>query len=130
MDRPESLVTYLTPDQVDRADYILINHAHFDHRQSASCYRGEFQRDIGQLIHQLAIVPGTEIVAKKTGARVIGNAEAIRVLRELGVPEDQLMPVAGGEHIKLPHDIVIRPYPGLHCLMPFERTRTGRARLL
>ncbi|KAG7527530.1 hypothetical protein FFLO_06845 [Filobasidium floriforme] len=96
LDRPQSLVTYLTPDQVDRADYILINHAHFDH------------------------LPGTEIVAKKTGARVIGNAEAIRVLRELGVPEDQLMPVAGGEHIKLPHDIVIRPYPGLHCLMPFE----------
>ncbi|KLU91662.1 hypothetical protein MAPG_10180 [Magnaporthiopsis poae ATCC 64411] len=30
LDRPSVLPKYLSPDDVDEADYILISHAHFD----------------------------------------------------------------------------------------------------
>ena len=68
---------YLSIDQVTDVDYIFISHAHFDH------------------------LPGCDRLAKQTGATVIANGEAINVLREAGVPEEQLLPVAGGERIPL-----------------------------
>lgn len=43
------------------------------------------------------------------------------MLREQGVPEEQLCPVAGGEYIDVGKGVIVRPLPGLHCLMPFER---------
>jgi hypothetical protein len=71
------LASYLRIEDVDHADYIFISHAHFDH------------------------LPGCDRLAKKTGAMVVANGEAINVLREAGVVEEQLMPVAGGERIPL-----------------------------
>lgn len=68
---------YLSIEDVPEADYIFISHAHFDH------------------------IPGCDRLAKQTGATVIANGEAITVLRAAGVPEDQLLPVAGGERIPL-----------------------------
>lgn len=67
----------MTIDEVPEADYIFISHAHFDH------------------------LPGCDRLAKKTGATVIANGEAITLLREAGVPEEQLLPVSGGERIPL-----------------------------
>ncbi|KIW19449.1 hypothetical protein PV08_00021 [Exophiala spinifera] len=77
LERPSNIDSYLRIDDVDHADYIFISHAHFDH------------------------LPGCDRLAKKTGAIVIANGEAINMLREAGVAEEQLIPVAGGERIPL-----------------------------
>ncbi|THX49389.1 hypothetical protein D6D06_08572 [Aureobasidium pullulans] len=77
LEKPSVLPHYLSIDQVTEADYIFISHAHFDH------------------------LPGCDRLAKRTGAIVIANGETINVLRMAGVPEEQLLPVAGGERIPL-----------------------------
>jgi hypothetical protein len=46
-------------------------------------------------------LPGADQIAIKTGATIIANCEAINCLREAGVPDAQLIPVAGGERIPL-----------------------------
>jgi hypothetical protein len=46
-------------------------------------------------------LPGADKIAIKTGAIVVGNGEAINVLRAAGVPEGQLVPVSGGERVPL-----------------------------
>jgi len=46
-------------------------------------------------------LPGADRIAIKTGAIVVGNGEAINVLRAAGVPERQLVPVSGGERVPL-----------------------------
>ncbi|KAL2280650.1 hypothetical protein FJTKL_12364 [Diaporthe vaccinii] len=124
LERPSVLPKYLDVDDVDEADYIFISHAHFDH------------------------LPGSDRIAKKTGAIAIANGEAINLLRGAGVPDAQLMPVAGGERIPLfrktdrekasagaidiapgPPGVPPRPddrfaamsvhvWPSLHCFMP------------
>ncbi|KAJ4186450.1 hypothetical protein NW767_008763 [Fusarium falciforme] len=96
-------------------------------------------------------LPGADRIAKKTGAIVIANGEAINVLRDANVPEEQLIPVAGGERIPLflktdrdrasageteaapgvpgaplrPHDrfavMSVHVWPSLHCFMPGEQ---------
>ena len=93
-------------------------------------------------------LPGADRIAIKTGAVVIGNGEAINVLRAAGVAERQLVPVSGGERVPLfpsrlrraavlgevdrapgPPDAPPLPgtrhavasvhvWPSLHCLMP------------
>ncbi|GIZ45812.1 hypothetical protein CKM354_000896300 [Cercospora kikuchii] len=122
--RPSVLPKFLAIDDVQEADYIFISHAHFDH------------------------LPGADRIAIKTGAIVIANGEAINVLRNAGVPEEQLVPVAGGERVPLftrkvryaakrgevdvepgppgapssPHHklavAAVHIWPSLHCLMP------------
>ncbi|KAH8691279.1 hypothetical protein BGW36DRAFT_388027 [Talaromyces proteolyticus] len=77
LDRPESLPKYLSIDDVNECDYIFVSHAHFDH------------------------LPGTDRLAKRTGALVVGNGEVINVMRDAGVADAQLMAVAGGERIAL-----------------------------
>ncbi|KAF4871599.1 UPF0173 metal-dependent hydrolase [Colletotrichum siamense] len=124
LERPDVLPKLLDINDVAEADYIFISHAHFDH------------------------LPGADKIAIKTGAHVIANGEAINVLRLAGVPEDQLIPVSGGERIPLfplecrraaargEVDIAPGPpgapaapdaklaaasvhvWPSLHCLMP------------
>ncbi|KAK0109973.1 hypothetical protein ONS95_002640 [Cadophora gregata] len=128
LDRPSVLPVYLSVNDVTEADYIFISHAHFDH------------------------LPGADRIAIKTGAIVIANCEAISHLRAAGVPEAQLMPVAGGERIPLftkgfrqaaaagiielqpgppaappvPHHSLaafsVHVWPSLHCLMPGSHT--------
>lgn len=93
-------------------------------------------------------LPGADRLALKTGATVIANAEAINCLRRAGVPEEQLILVAGGERIPLftkdilakakagtidlalgpvlapptPHvkyaALAVHAWPSLHCLLP------------
>ncbi|KAJ0273634.1 hypothetical protein Brms1b_012078 [Colletotrichum noveboracense] len=77
LEKPSALPKYLDIDDVTEADYIFISHAHFDH------------------------LPGADRIAKKTGAIVIANGEAINLLRSAGVDESQLFPVAGGERIPM-----------------------------
>ncbi|KAL2060398.1 hypothetical protein VTL71DRAFT_9793 [Oculimacula yallundae] len=77
LDRPRPVKRYLELEDVTELDYIVICHAHFDH------------------------LPGADRLALKTGATVIANGEAINCLRRAGVPEAQLVQVAGGERIPL-----------------------------
>lgn len=76
--------------EVDRADAILVGHAHFDH------------------------IAGAEVIAANTGARVIGSTESMRLIADAGVNEAQLLPSQGGERHRLSDDIVVTVYPSLH----------------
>lgn len=80
----------ITLAEIDRADWVLVGHAHFDH------------------------VAGAERIAAQTGARVVGSHETCRVLSEAGVPDGQLIPVAGGEPLQLAPDITMRVFPSQH----------------
>src|SRR5262245_16621129 len=64
-------------DDVDKAQWIVIGHSHFDH------------------------LYGAERIARRTGATVVGSYETVRVLQAVGVPDRQLMAVAGGETVRL-----------------------------
>ena len=56
---------------VERADFVLVGHSHFDH------------------------LWGAETIAANTGATVIGSHETVRVLREAEVPSGQLVAIGG-----------------------------------
>ena len=127
LERPDILPSFLTIEEAGHVDYIFISHAHFDH------------------------LPGCDRLAKRTGAIVVANGEAINVLRNAGVAEEQLLPVAGGERIPLFTSTVrkaaangscavapgppgspplpdpnlavasVEAWPSLHCLLPGKR---------
>lgn len=80
----------ITSAEIDDADVVFVSHAHFDH------------------------VLGADIVAKNSGTKVVGNFETARVLRDNGVPADQLWPVAGGETIGCAPDVTVRVFPSVH----------------
>jgi L-ascorbate metabolism protein UlaG (beta-lactamase superfamily) len=80
----------LRADDVERADWIVVGHSHFDH------------------------LWGAERIARRTGATIIGSHETVRVMEAAGVPLEQLMPVAGGERIRLADDVSVSVYPSLH----------------
>lgn len=72
------------------ADYILVNHAHYDHA---------------------ADVP---VIAKRTGAVVLGSRSVINLCRSRGVPPAQLMEVSAGQQLKLgTFDVIVRQ--GIHA---------------
>jgi len=75
---------------VDACDWLLIGHSHFDH------------------------LWGAETIAVRTGAMVVGSYETARVLLSLGVPERQIIRVAGGERLRLSADVTVRVFPSLH----------------
>ncbi len=87
---PEAQGTGLRADDIDRADWIVVGHSHFDH------------------------LWGAERIAKRTGATIIGSHETVRVMEKEGVPLAQLLPVAGGERIRLSPDVTVAVYPSLH----------------
>ncbi|MBM3139401.1 MAG: MBL fold metallo-hydrolase [Chloroflexi bacterium] len=80
----------LTAAEVTRADYVLVGHSHFDH------------------------IAGAEVIAPRTGAKVIGSNETARVLREAGVAEGQLLAAQGGERFRLSPEVTVRVFPSLH----------------
>ena len=61
-----------TSADISETDFILIGHSHMDH------------------------IAGADVIAKNTGARVIGSHETARVLTEAGVPKGQLLPSSCG----------------------------------
>ncbi|MCZ2111145.1 MAG: MBL fold metallo-hydrolase [Dehalococcoidia bacterium] len=91
MDRvPGAPPVGLSAAGVDRADFVLVGHAHFDH------------------------IAGAEVIAKNTGAKVVGSLESLRVMREAGVAGEQLLPAQGGERYRLAADVTVRVLPSLH----------------
>ena len=82
--------TGLTADDIDRCDYVVVGHSHFDH------------------------LWGAERIARNTGATVIGSYETMRVMETEGVPLAQLIPVSGSERIRLSDDVTVSVYPSLH----------------
>jgi L-ascorbate metabolism protein UlaG (beta-lactamase superfamily) len=80
----------LTVAGIDRADWIVVGHSHFDH------------------------LWGAERIAKRTGATIVASHESVRVMAAAGVPEAQLLPVAGGETVRLSDDVLVKVFPGQH----------------
>jgi L-ascorbate metabolism protein UlaG (beta-lactamase superfamily) len=80
----------ITTAQVDRADFVLVGHSHFDH------------------------LWGAERIARNTGATVIGSHESVRLMRDEEVAEEQCMAVAGGERIRLSDDVTVQVFPSQH----------------
>lgn len=92
MDRvPSAPPVGLSAKDVQRADFVLVGHSHFDH------------------------LAGAEIIAATTGARVIGSSETCRVLRGAGVAAAQLTPSHGGERHRLSEGVTVRVVPSLHA---------------
>src|SRR5215813_1139737 len=87
---PSAAPVGITVDEIDRADWIVVGHSHFDH------------------------LYGAERIARKTGATVIGSYETVRVMEAQGVPLAQLMPVAGGEKVRLSDEVTVDVYPSQH----------------
>ncbi len=91
VDRPAGAPTVgVTTAEITEADFALIGHSHWDH------------------------LAGADVVAKNSGAIVIGSHESARVLRERGVPDEQLWPSQGGEHYRLNDAVTVRVLPSLH----------------
>ena len=77
---------------IDRVDFILVHHSHFDH---------------------LADVP---YIAKKTGAKVIGTETTINILKAYDIPTEQLYPVKGGEDYQF-ENFSVRVIPSIHSAL-------------
>jgi L-ascorbate metabolism protein UlaG (beta-lactamase superfamily) len=91
MDRvPSAPAVGLSSGEVDRADYILVGHSHFDHLYGAAA------------------------IADNTGATVVGSYETVRLMSDAGVAEAKLLAVSGGEPVELGHGIRVRVFPSLH----------------
>ena len=90
-----------TADDIPAADWILVGHSHFDH------------------------LWGAERIARNTGARVVGSYETVRVLADAGVPYRQLVPVAGGERVRLSPHVVASVYPSQHSCVWSQREFPG-----
>jgi L-ascorbate metabolism protein UlaG (beta-lactamase superfamily) len=91
MDRvPSAPAVGLSTAEVTKADLVLVGHAHFDH------------------------IAGAEVIARNTGARIIGSHESCRVMRAADVPQDQLLPSQGGERYRLAPGVTVRVLPSLH----------------
>jgi L-ascorbate metabolism protein UlaG (beta-lactamase superfamily) len=87
---PGAVGTGLRADDIDRADWIVVGHSHFDH------------------------LWGAERIARRTGATIIGSHETMRIMEQEGVPLAQLLPVGGGERIRLSPEVTVAVYPSLH----------------
>jgi L-ascorbate metabolism protein UlaG (beta-lactamase superfamily) len=94
LDRPANLADVgLTSSEVDEADFCFISHAHYDH------------------------LLGADVIAKATGAVVVGSYETARVLRDNAVADPQILAVSGGETVDVGGGVTVRVFPSLHsCL--------------
>src|SRR6266581_178935 len=94
---PEAAGTGLRADDIERADWIVVGHSHFDH------------------------LWGAERIAKRIGATIIGSHETVRIMEQEGVKLSQLLPVSGGERIRLSPEVTVMVYPSLHSCVDTER---------
>ena len=102
MDRvPAAPPVGLTTDEVQRADFILVGHSHFDH------------------------LWGAERIARNTGATIIGSHESVRLMVDEEVPERQLIAVAGGERVQLSDTVSVRVFPSQHSCIWTNAGRTA-----
>jgi L-ascorbate metabolism protein UlaG (beta-lactamase superfamily) len=93
----------IVADDIDRCDFIVVGHSHFDH------------------------LWGAERIARRTGAKIIGSYETARVMETEGIPLDQLIPVAGGERIRLTPDVIVSVFPSQHSCVWSHRTMPSPA---
>ncbi len=84
-----------------RADLIVVGHSHVDH---------------------LLDVPS---VARRTGAQILGSLSTARVARATGVPDEQIIPVQGGEDYAFPAGYSVRVIPSLHSALGKKHTAGG-----
>jgi L-ascorbate metabolism protein UlaG (beta-lactamase superfamily) len=75
--------------EVEQAHAILVGHSHFDHIADAG------------------------LVAKNTGATVVGSAHTVDIVTEEGVPAKSTTVCAGGELLQL-GPVSVRVYPSVH----------------
>lgn len=102
MDRvPSAPPVGLSSAEVDRADYILVGHSHFDH------------------------LYGAATIAGNTGATIVGSYESVRLMSDAGIPEAQLLAVSGGEPLELGAQIRVRVFPSLHACIWASSGRTA-----
>jgi L-ascorbate metabolism protein UlaG (beta-lactamase superfamily) len=94
----------LSTAAVDKADFVFVSHAHFDH------------------------LYGADAIALRTGATVVASPESARCLRASGVPEEKLLVVTGGETVQCGPSTRVRVLPALHsCLFAHSDTDTSVA---
>lgn len=99
---PGSGTVGLRADDVDRADFVFVSHAHFDH------------------------VLGADRIAARTGAVVVGSYEVAHTLAAAGVPDVQLLRVSGGEPVDCGGGVRVRAFPALHsCLFAHGAKDSG-----
>lgn len=90
--------------EVREADFAFISHAHFDH------------------------VLGADVIAKATGATVVGNYEVAHLMAANSVPDEQVLAVSGGETVDCGDGIHVRVLPALHsCLFAAAPGESGSA---
>ena len=83
----------ITSGEITEADLVFVSHAHFDH------------------------ILGADTIAAATGCAVVCSYESQRILRANGVPDEQLLPVSGGETVDCGAGVTVRVFPALHsCL--------------
>jgi L-ascorbate metabolism protein UlaG (beta-lactamase superfamily) len=89
---------------VGEADFLFISHAHFDH------------------------VLGADVIARATGATVVGNHEVAHLMAANGVPDGQVLAVSGGETVDCGGAVRVRVFPALHsCLFAAAGGDSGSA---
>lgn len=90
--------------EVQEADFAFISHAHFDH------------------------VLGADVIAKATGATVVGNYEVAHLMTANAVPDEQVLAVSGGETVDCGGGVRVRVLPALHsCLFASAPGESGSA---
>jgi L-ascorbate metabolism protein UlaG (beta-lactamase superfamily) len=87
---PSAPQSGLLPEQVERADWIVVGHSHFDH------------------------LYGAERIARQTGARILGSHETVRIMEAQRIPLDRMIPVSGGERVRLADEVTVDVYPSQH----------------
>src|SRR6185369_6754868 len=87
---PSATPVGITVDEIDRADWIVVGHSHFDH------------------------LYGAERIARATGATIVGSYETVRIMQAQGIPDSQLLAVAGGETVRLADDVTVKVFPSQH----------------
>ena len=80
-------------DKIQRADFILVTHAHFDH---------------------ILDVPG---IVRKTGAKVYGSSNTCRLLTALGVPPEWVKLIKPGNTLSL-GEFSVKIFPFEHARVP------------
>ena len=98
---PSAQPSGLLPEDVERADWIVVGHSHFDH------------------------LYGAERIAKRTGARILGSHETVRIMEAQGVPLDRMIAVSGGERVRLAENVTVDVYPSQHSCVWSQKAKSA-----